>query len=247
MKFLTFSVLCVLCTFAVAVRDSEADVDQVLAEEPLAASSRFLEVQGSTDVITFRDESSGKSGSLSSGDGEDSEYDGQIAQVQEDIKRLKETIKHTQECSHKLTEQQAEMRTLAEQRDNLLKEKEKTILQGKLDKQMKDLSEINRMSRALRKKFGELKHTQQLIKSKLTGTKSAMNQLEAAPDMTTDEVNENTKDIVNEVDSMHKAQSDILGRAHKTNSKEVKTEITNANKINMQGRAKQSSHSGSDI
>jgi len=160
---------------------------------------------------------------------------------------MKHNVKRSEECSHKLTELQAELRTLNEQLDNLQKEKEKQILQAKLDKQMKDLSEINRMSRALRKKFSELKRTQQLIKSKLTGTKSAMNQLEAAPDMTSDEVNESTKDIVNEVDSMHKAQTDILGRAHKTNSKEVKKEITNANKINMQGRSKQSSHSGNDI
>jgi len=248
---LVFAVLCGLCTFAVAIRDPDFnaanDIAQVLASEPAAASSRFAEVHTAADVITFRDDSKseGSSSSSLSDSGEDSEFDGQIAQVQEDIKRVKASIKETQECAHRLTEQQAQLRSLVEQRDNIQKEKEKTILQAKLDKQMRDLSEINRMSRALRNKFTELKRTQQMIKQKLTGTKSSLNQLDANPDLTTDDINESTKDIVSEVDAMHKAQSTILDSAHSSSHKTLKTEITNANNINMQGRA--SSHSGSDI
>jgi len=248
MKFFLALVLAfALCASALPA-DLADDVAKVLADEPAAAQHRFAEVRGATDVITFRDDSSAKaasSASLSDSSSEDSEYDGQIAQVEEDMKKLKEQIKESQECSHRLVEQQAELRALNEQMDNLEKEKQKQILQGKLDKQMRDLAEINRMSRALRNKFTELKRTQQLIKTKLTGTKSSLNQLEANPDMTSDDVNESTKDIVSEVDAMHKAQSTLLDRAHQSNSKEVKNEITNANKVNMQGRKEGST--GDDV
>jgi len=212
MKAVVIFAILSICTFATAIRTTDFSVDdaaKVLADEPAAASSRFAEVHSSGDVITFRESSAASSGSAgsssSSADGEDSEFDGQIAQVEEDIKRLKAQMKETHACAARLQEQKAEFRALAEQRDNLQKEKEKQLLQAKLDKQMKDLSEINRMSRALRSKFGELKRTQQMIKSKLTGTKSTLNQLDANPDLSTDDVNESTKDIIQEVNTMQKS------------------------------------------
>jgi len=247
MKAILVFALLTICTLASAIQTKDYSMDdasKILADEPASASMRFAEVRGAGDVITFRDGassgSSPSSGSAAASDGEDSEFDGQIAQVEEDIKRLKLQIKETQQCSHRLQEQKAEFRALAEQRDNLQKEKEKQLLQGKLDKQMKDLSEINRMSRALRTKFTELKRTQQMIKTKLSGTKSTLNQLDANPDMSADDLGENTKDIVNEVNSMQKAQAKILESAHSKVSKDVDKEITKANSVNMQGRAKAS-------
>jgi len=237
-------IFALICTLATAIRNTDFSADdaaKVLADEPAAASSRFAETHNSGDMITFREGSSPSAGSGAFGaDGEDSEFDGQIAQVEEDIKRLKLQIKETQQCAHRLPEQKAEYRALSEQRDNLQKEKEKQILQAKLDKQMKDLSEINRMSRALRSKFSELKHTQQMIKSKLSGTKSSLNQLDANPDLSTDDVNESTKDIIGEVNQMQKAQSSILDSAHSRISKDVKKEINNANSVNAKGRQSQS-------
>jgi len=241
------SVFVLVCLFAVCVSaatdDIVADVASVLEAEPEAAQHRFSEVHSAGDVITFREDSShagagSASASQSDGASEDSEFDGQIAQIEEQMKRSKEQIKESQTCSHKLSEQKAELRALHEQLDNLNKEKEKQILQGKMDKQMKDLQEINRMTRALRGKFTELKRTQQMIKSKLTGTKSSLNQLEANPDMSADDVNESTKDIINDVNTMQKAQAVTLKTAHSRVSKDVKTEINNANKVNLQGREK---------
>jgi len=246
MKAIVIFALLGLCTLATAIQTRDFSIDdaaKVLADEPAAASARFAEVHNSGDVITFRENSgpSSSSGASSgSADGEDSEFDGQIAQVEEDIKRLKAQMKETLACAHRLNEQKAEHRALAEQRDNLQKEKEKQILQAKLDKQMKDLSEINRMSRALKTKFTELKRTQQMIKSKLTGTKSTLNQLDANPDLSSDDVNESTKDIIQEVNSMQKAQSSILEGAHSKISKDVKKEINNANSVNAKGRQSQS-------
>jgi len=236
-------IFALICAFATAIRNpdfSTDDAQKILADEPAAASNRFAEVRN--DVITFREGSASSShaGAGVGADGEDSEFDGQIAQVEEDIKRLKAQIKETHECARRLPEQKAEYRALAEQRDNLQKEKEKHVLQEKLDKQMKDLSEINRMSRALRNKFTELKRTQHMIKSKLSGTKSTLNQLDANPDLSSDDVNESTKDIIAEVNQMQKAQSTILDTAHSRISKDVKKEINNANSVNAKGRQSQS-------
>jgi len=237
-------IFALICTFATAIRNTDFSTDdaaKVLADEPAASSNRFAEVRN--DVITFREGSASSSAGAGVGggaDGEDSEFDGQIAQVEEDIKRLKAQMKETHECARRLPEQKAEYRALAEQRDNLQKEKEKHVLQEKLDKQMKDLSEINRMSRALRNKFTELKRTQHMIKSKLSGTKSTLNQLDANPDLSTDDVNESTKDIIAEVNQMQKAQSSILDTAHSKISKDVKKEISNANSVNAKGRQSQS-------
>jgi len=236
-----------------ATEDIVSDVASVLENEPEAAKVRFAEVHSPGDVITFREDSShsGAASSSSAGSaeaGEDSEFDGQIAQVEEQMKRSKEQIKESQACAHKLNEQKAELRALNEQLENLNKEKQKQILQAKVDKQMKDLQEINRMTRALRNKFTELKRTQQMIKSKLTGTKSSLNQLEANPDMSADDVSENTKDIINDVNTMQKAQATTLETAHARVSKDVKTEINKANTVNAQGRAKAAkAGSGDDI
>jgi len=240
------AVLVVLLLVAVFVNASTTEegistdeLARVLADEPASASeARFMETRGSTDTITISGASSSPTGSLSGSEvsSEETEFDGQIAQFEEDVKKVKLQIRESQKCARRLFEQQAELRNLQEQITNLNKEKQKFILQGKLEKQMKDLSEINRMSRTLRQKFGELKRTQQLIKTKLTGTKSSLNQLEGNADMSTSEINESAKDIVSEVDTMHKAQSVALDSAHKVNSKEVKNQINQQNKIAIKGR-----------
>jgi DNA repair exonuclease SbcCD ATPase subunit len=226
----------------------------VLANEP-ASAARFAENLGSADVITFRDDSTSSSSTPSSGcvstsqtscgqtqvsggsDDDDAEYDAQIAQVEEDIKRLHDQIKETEECAKRLTEQKSELTSLQEQRDHLMKEKEKSILQKKLEKQMRDLAEINKMSRALRTKFAELKHTQQLIKSRLTGTRSSLNQLDAEPEVTMSDINNAPDQIGSEVDAMHEAQQAILKQYHDINSKEVRDSIKLNDKVNLATRA----------
>jgi len=245
------------CLFAVlvsaATEDIVSDVASILENEPEAAKSRFAEVHAPGDVITFRESSSPAGASSShaaaeSSAAEDSEFDGQIAQIEEQMKRTKEQVKESQACAHRLTEQKAELRALQEQLENLNKEKQKQILQGKVDKQMKDLQEINKMTRALRSKFGELKKTQDMIKKKLTGTKSTLNQLEGNADMSADDLSENTKDIVNELNSLQKVQATTLDTAHKKVSKELDKELTKANNVNLQGRAKAGqSSAGEDI
>ena len=172
----------------------------------------------------------------SSGDDETdadvSEFDAQIEQINNDLKKLKEAIKESEECARRLSEQQAEVRSLQEQRDHLEKEKEKRILQAKLEKQMRDLAEINRMSRSLRSKFSELKHTQKLIKTKMTGTRSTLSQLDADTEpLDTSALSEAAENISQEVDAMQKAQQDLLSRSHSRNTKQVKSSITTANKI----------------
>lgn len=248
MKFVLAIVLVfALCANAQLPSDLEnpSDLAKILSSEPAAASHRFAEVHASNDVITFREDGSPAAGSSSSsvseGSEEETEFDAQIAQVEDDVKKVKDQIKESEECARRLADQKVELRNLNEQLEHLNKEKQKHILQGKLDKQMRDLAEINRMSRALRLKFADLKRTQQLIKTKLTGTKTSLNQLDGNADLTVDDVNESTKDIVSEVDHMHKAQSDLLARAQGINSKEVKKEMTHANNVNIQGRAKQDS------
>jgi len=121
---------------------------------------------------------------------------------------------------------------LQEQKEHLEKEKEKRILQAKLEKQMRDLTEINRMSRSLRQKFSELKHTQKLIKTKMSGTRSSLSQLDADSEpIDTNALNEASENIGAEVDAMQKAQQDLLARAHTQNTNSVKSTIKTANDI----------------
>merc|ERR1712072_1313609 len=119
-----------------------------------------------SDTITFKD--GGAVDAAVSGSEVSSEFDAQIEEVKRDIKRLKEGIKESEAAARRLREQKAQLRALFDKMQHLEKEKEKKILESKLNKQMKDLEEINRMSRALRTKFNELKRTQGLIKTKIT-------------------------------------------------------------------------------
>jgi DNA repair exonuclease SbcCD ATPase subunit len=208
-----------------------------LANEPEAA--RFAQTNLGSDTITFKDDSdsgsapsSRSTGSNDESDADVAEFDAQLDQIKNDMKKLKEAIKESEECARRLSEQQAEMRSLAEQKEHLEKEKEKRILQSKLEKQMRDLAEINRMSRSLRTKFSELKHTQKLIKTKMTGTRSSLSQLDADTEpFDQNALNEAAENIGSEVDAMQKAQQDLLQRAHARNTQTVKSNIAAANKI----------------
>lgn len=159
-----------------------------------------------------------------------SEFDAQLEQLEKDMKNLKVAIKETEECAKRLREQEAELRALKEQRDHLEKEKEKKILQAKLERQMRDLSEINRMSRSLRTKFNELKHTQKLIKTKMIGTRSSLNQLDSEPEIDTDALQDSADMLGKQLDAMHKSQIAMLSSVHARNEAHVKNEIETANK-----------------
>jgi len=237
-------VFCVCWTSSVSVQlppgyNSATELATVLANEPDAA--RFAAASFGSDTITFKDDSVGGGSDRAykrppSGDEENdadvAEFDAQIEQINQDLKKLREAIKESEECARRLSEQQAEVRSLQEQRDHLEKEKEKRILQAKLEKQMRDLAEINRMSRSLRTKFSELKHTQKLIKTKMTGTRSSLSQLDADSEpLDASTLNEAAENIGQEVDAMQKAQQDLLARSHSRNTKTVKNTITTANKI----------------
>jgi chromosome segregation ATPase len=220
--------------------NSATDLASVLANEPDAA--RFAQVSGigGADTITFKDDSpSGGYSEYNSRrrakdeeDADTAEFDSQIEQINQDLKKLREAIRESEECARRLTEQQAEVRSLNEQKEHLEKEKEKRILQTKLEKQMKDLSEINRMSRALRTKFSELKHTQKLIKTKMSGTRSSLNQLDSDSEpLSSADMSEAADDLGTEVDAMQKAQAAILAKTHSRNSQAVRKTITTANSI----------------
>jgi chromosome segregation ATPase len=226
--------------------NSASELATVLANEPDAAREvRFAQVQGPiADSITFKDDSDSgyKSSVLSArreadeADADVSDIDAQVDQINADLKKLKEAIAESEECARRLTEQQAEVRSLQEQKQHLEKEKEKRILQTKLDKQMKDLAEINRMSRSLRTKFAELKHTQKLIKTKMTGTRSSLSQLDADTEpISNTDVSENAADIEKEIDSMQKAQAELLARTHAKNSRNVKQSLKNTHDIHKRG------------
>jgi len=160
------------------------------------------------------------------------EYDMQINQVKADMAKLREALKESEECARRAAEQKAELKNLEEQKERLEKEKEKKILEAKLQKQMEDLNEITRMSRSLRTKFNELKRTQKIIRTKMTGTKTSLNQLD---EMTADLEGESSEDaadnIGNEVDAMQAAQQAILARAHKVNTKDVRTTMKQARSV----------------
>jgi len=229
--------------------NSANELATVLANEPDAArDARFAQVSGGggvmggADTITFKDDGAGDSNWKSEynsrrrakdeEDADTAEFDSQIEQINGDLRKLKEAIKESEECARRLTEQQAEVRSLNEQKEHLEKEKEKRILQNKLEKQMKDLSEINRMSRALRTKFSELKHTQKLIKTKMSGTRSSLNQLDADTEpISSSDLNEAADDLGQEVDAMQMAQAALLAKSHAKNTKAVRSSMKTANNI----------------
>jgi len=214
--------------------NSATDLATVLANEPDAA--RFASTSFGGDSITFKDDAPAASEHKSGGEDESetdvSEFDSQIEAIVGDIKKVKEAVKESEECAKRVAEQQAELRGLVEQKEHLEKEKEKKILQSKLEKQMKDLSEINRMSRALRTKFSELKHTQKLIKTKMAGTRSSLGQIDADHEALSDtQLNEAAENIGAELDAMHKAQTGVLNKAHKSNAGHVQKTVQTANKM----------------
>jgi len=221
---------------------SVSELANVLANEP-ASAARFAETTNSaTEVLSFKEEepapsAAPSSGSTSSGSGEgddDSEFDTQISQIEEQIKRLKEQIKESEECSRRLSEQKAEIDSLREQKEHLNKEKEKAVLQRRLDKQMKDLAEINRMSRSLRQKFNELKHTQKLIKTKLSSTRTSLTNLDSdAEPVTMSDMSNAPDNIGSEMDAMNEAQEAILKRAHEKSGKEVRDAIKQTNRATL--------------
>jgi len=235
--------LLVLCAAIVAAETdlpSTSELSSLLSNEPIAA--RFAERPTESDFVSFSDGSSSSSpesgSSSSSNGGEEGEFDAEISQVEEDIKKLKEQIKESEEYARRLTEQKAEMETLIQQKERLEKEKEKNILERKVRKQMKDLSEINKMSHGLRKKFMELKHTQDLIKHRLMGTKISLKELEGDSDVTTEEMHTETDQIGKEIERMQKAQTDILKRTHERNSQAVRSAIKENDQIVREARAK---------
>jgi hypothetical protein len=217
--------------------NSANELATVLANEPDAA--RFASASFGGDTITFKDggddhhDAAPADPHSGGGDAESdtAEFDAQIEQINHDLKKLKGAIKESEECSRRLTEQQAEVRSLQEQKEHLEKEKEKRILQAKLEKQMKDLAEINRMSRSLRAKFSELKHTQKLIKTKMSGTRSSLSQLDSDSEpQSSSDLSESTDAITSEVDAMQKAQTELIAREHKSTSQALKKTLVRANK-----------------
>jgi DNA repair exonuclease SbcCD ATPase subunit len=232
---LVFVALCVAVASALPPGyNSASELATVLANEPDAA--RFASASSGGDTITFKDDSAshghgghGGDKKEDEGDADVAEFDAQIEQIQVDLKKLKEAIKESEECARRLAEQQAEVRSLQEQKEHLEKEKEKRILQAKLDRQMKDLAEINRMSRSLRTKFSELKHTQKLIKTKMSGTRNSLQQLDSDGDAAGgSEIGEAADAIGAEVDAMQKAQSEMLAREHHKNAQAVKGAVKKA-------------------
>jgi len=228
--------LSVVCASAIKLPpgfNSANDLATVLANEPDAA--RFAQTSFGGDAITFKetggdDKVAGSTAAQDEADADVGEFDSQIETLIGDIKKIKEAVKESEECAKRVAEQQAELRGLIEQKEHLEKEKEKKILQTKLEKQMKDLTEINRMSRSLRTKFSELKHTQKLIKTKMAGTRSSLGQLDSDSEPMSDtQLNEAAENIGAEIDAMHKAQTDVLGKSHKKNTGYVRSTVDTAN------------------
>lgn len=251
MKLLVIVALVFCVSTAVSLKEKEthdlppgyssaSELAQVLENEPTAAQQvRFVATGAGLpgDTVTFRDSSSSFTPGVGSSTPTDpqideinAEYDGQIEDVKKQVKALRVAIKESEQCARHLTEQRAQLQSLDEQKEHLEKEKEKAILEAKLQKQMKDLAEINHMSRSLRTKFAELKRTQQLIKTRMTGTRSSLNQLDemdTAVDLSglTDTGNKLGADV----DAMHAAQKRILDGAHKTGSTQVKQTVRTTN------------------
>jgi len=235
MKFSVFVVVA-LCVAVVASAEalpegfnSPADIASVLANEPPAAKDmRFAQTgsSGSSDSITFSDNGLADAGG---------EFDGQIEQVEQDIKKLEERLKEATECAMRAKEHEAEIKQLKEQKNQLQKEKEKKILSARLEKQMRDLGDINRMSRSLRNKFQELKRTQMLINSKITGTKTSLSQLESESVGSVEDVSAGVVENIQQVvDTMQKAQQSTLGMAHGKNIKSIANSINQVKKTHIQ-------------
>lgn len=218
--------------------ESPQELVNVLANEPEAAqNARFASAP--SDVITFKDSGASSTGYTAPNAAPDaereaaeSEFDPQIEEITKNVNQIKTAIKESEECARRLTEQKAELRSLEEQKEHLEKEKEKKILEDKLTKQMKDLSEINRMSRSLRTKFQELKRTQELIKTRMSGTRSSLSQLDADDDVDANEVKDNAKNIAADVEALHQAQARLLTRSHQNSVRAVKQTLQNANQAN---------------
>jgi len=202
----------------------------VLAVLCVAVSASLLDAPA--DVITFK--ASDPSAGDVAGSEMASEFDAQIEEVKKNIKRVEEAIKESEAAAMRLREQKAELRTLVEKQQHLEKQKEKKILETKLEKQMTDLEEINRMSRSLRTKFNDLKRTQGLIKTKITGTRSSIEQLQRDGEVETDDLKDNAENLAAEMDAMHAAQEKILAAEHKGAATQVKNSLDNANKVHKE-------------
>lgn len=214
---------------------SPSQLTSVLGNEPTGMSFESASSQDST--ITFGgSSSSGSSSTELPGDKSNpeieeikAEFDPQIDDVRKALKKLRLSIKETQACARRLGEQRAQLESLEEQKEHLAKEMEKAILEAKLQKQMRDLAEIEHMSRTLGEKFNELKRTQQVIKTRMTGTRSSLNQLDSEPAIDFSTLADTSKNLGKELDEMHKTQSKILGQAHKANKFQVKQTIHETN------------------
>jgi DNA repair exonuclease SbcCD ATPase subunit len=205
-------------------------VASVLNDDTVGSNVRFAEANS----ITFSGSGSAAPAAADAQLDEISgEFDGQIEDLKKKLRTATAELKETEKVARKLPEIKAQIRQLEEQKEHLEKEKEKAILEAKLQKQMKDLAEINRMSRSLRTKFSELKRTQQLIKTRMTGTRSSLNQLENEPPLDLGAIKDAANRLGKEMDAMHAAQSRILTGTHKDAANEVKATIKNANQINQ--------------
>eukprot|EP00178_Gracilaria_changii_P013767 TRINITY_DN3879_c0_g1_i1.p1 TRINITY_DN3879_c0_g1~~TRINITY_DN3879_c0_g1_i1.p1 ORF type:complete len:253 (-),score=75.73 TRINITY_DN3879_c0_g1_i1:170-928(-) len=235
--------LCVLLLAATASALSDAEllptgfananeVAQVLANEPASASQSVSSAVSGSGSVAFS--TAGVSGGDEDKSEEDAEFDAQIEQIETDQKNLKESLREAEAAADKVGELKAEIRNLEEQKNHLQKEKEKKKLEVKLETQMKDLSEINRMSRMLRQKFAQLKQTQKLIRSKMTGTRSSINQLDAETELATSDVVDASATIGDELEAMHKAQSALLAKSHEKATQTVKDHVKTANRVHMQ-------------
>jgi len=153
-----------------------------------------------------------------------SEYDAKIQDAQNKIKSIDAQLKEAQSYARRVTELQAQKRDLQENLDSFQKEKEKIILESKLAQQMVDLNSVASMSRDLRSKYEELKRTQDLIRSRLTGTRTSLQELDNDTD-DSDVVMDDGEQIAAEMDAMHKAQAQILSASHFKNLQSVKANI----------------------
>jgi len=152
------------------------------------------------------------------------EYDAKIQDAQNKIKSIDAQLKEAQSYARRVTELQAQKRDLQENLDSYQKEKEKIILESKLAQQMVDLNQVASMSRDLRSKYEELKRTQDLIRSRLTGTRTSLQELDNDTD-DSDVVMDDGEQIAAEMDAMHKAQAQILSASHFKNLQSVKSNI----------------------
>jgi len=217
-----------------------SQLTSILASEPSVSGSGSSN-DGSSGTISFSSGSSSSSSSMSSGSSGKphnpeieeihAEYDSQIDDIKKNMKKVRVAIKETEECARRLNEQKAQLRSMLEQKEHLEKEREKAILEAKLRKQMQDLAEINHMSRTLRSKFSELKRTQQLIKTRMQGTRSSLNQIESDPGIDLGGLKDSADKLGSEMDAMHLSQKKILHDSHKSNKKRVKLTLKTQNSM----------------